>query len=95
MPRYILCWAWVVKDKEVSKVLALLPANATYYFTHAHIPRALPAAELQEKAAGFNLKGNCFENVNDAIKAAKAAAAITDTIIICGSVFLVGEVEAG
>lgn len=83
----------MVKDKEVSKVLALLPPQASYYFTHAHIPRAMPAAELQEKAAGYNLNGSCFENVNDALAAARAAAKATDTIIVCGSVFLVGEVE--
>jgi dihydrofolate synthase / folylpolyglutamate synthase len=83
----------MVKDKEVDKVLALLPANASYYFTQAHIPRALPAAELQQKAAAFHLKGSCFEHVNDALTAAKAAAKVTDTIIVCGSVFLVGEVE--
>ncbi len=82
----------MVKDKEADKVLALLPSNANYYFTHAHIPRALPAQELQQKAAGFNLKGNYFENVNDAIEAAKHNAAAADIIIVCGSVFLVGEV---
>lgn len=85
----------MVKDKEVNKVLALLPAGASYYFTNAHIPRALAAEELQEKAAAFNLKGNHFENVNEALKAAKHNAAPTDTIIVCGSVFLVGEVDTG
>jgi dihydrofolate synthase/folylpolyglutamate synthase len=83
----------MVKDKEITKVLALLPTDANYYFTNAHIPRALPAAELQQQAATFNLQGNTYENVNEAIKAAKEKAATTDTIIICGSVFLVGEVE--
>jgi dihydrofolate synthase/folylpolyglutamate synthase len=32
----------MVKDKEIDKVLALLPKEAEYYFTRAHIPRALP-----------------------------------------------------
>lgn len=83
----------MVKDKEVNKVLAILPAGASYYFTHAHIPRALAAEELQEKAAAYHLKGGCFENVNDALKTAKRTAAPTDIIIVCGSVFLVGEVD--
>ncbi|MBP6024965.1 bifunctional folylpolyglutamate synthase/dihydrofolate synthase [Ferruginibacter sp.] len=83
----------MVKDKEVSKVLSLLPADAVYYFTNAHIPRALPATELQSKAAAYNLQGNCFDDVNEAIAAAKQKAATTDLIIVCGSVFLVGEVE--
>ena len=83
----------MVKDKDVTKVLALLPADAAYYFTHAHIPRALAAAELQLQAAAYLLNGSCFENVNDAITAAKQKAATGDIILVCGSVFLVGEVE--
>ena len=83
----------MVKDKEVDKVLSLLPTDAEYYFTNAHIPRALPAQELQTKAAAFNLKGNFYDDVNMAIEAAKQNAAITDLIIVCGSVFLVGEVD--
>ena len=83
----------MVKDKEVDKVLSLLPTEAEYYFTNAHIPRALPAQELQTKAATFNLKGNFYDDVNMAIDAAKQNAAITDLIIVCGSVFLVGEVN--
>jgi len=83
----------MVMDKEVSKVLSLLPKDAQYYFTNAHIPRAMDAAQLKEKAALYNLQGNHFENVNAAIAAAKSNAAATDLIIVCGSVFLVGEVE--
>jgi dihydrofolate synthase / folylpolyglutamate synthase len=83
----------MVKDKEVDKVLSLLPATANYYFTNAHIPRAMAAADLQSKAAGFNLQGNYYDDVNDAIIAAKEKAAATDCIVVCGSVFLVGEVD--
>ena len=53
----------------------------------------MPATELQRKAAAYNLQGNCFDDVNEAIAAAKQKAAVTDLIIVCGSVFLVGEVE--
>jgi dihydrofolate synthase / folylpolyglutamate synthase len=83
----------MVKDKEVEKALSLLPADGKYYFTNAHIPRAMPAAELQTKAATFNLNGNFYDDVNDAVNSAKLNAAVNDLIIICGSVFLVGEVE--
>jgi dihydrofolate synthase/folylpolyglutamate synthase len=83
----------MVKDKEVDKVLSQLPKDAEYYFTNAHIPRALPAQELQTKAAAFNLKGNFYDDVNMAIEAARQNAAAKDLIIVCGSVFLVGEVD--
>ena len=84
----------MVKDKEINAVLSLLPATASYYFTQSHIPRALAATELQQKAAGFGLTGNCYENVNEALLAAKENAATTDTSIVCGSVCLVGEVDS-
>lgn len=83
----------MVKDKDVSKVLSLLPKEATYYFCNAHIERALPGRELQEKASTFDLHGEAFDDVNDAIKAAKGKAAVTDMIMVCGSVFLVAEVD--
>jgi dihydrofolate synthase/folylpolyglutamate synthase len=83
----------MVKDKEIDAVLKLLPANAAYYFTNAHIPRALAAEDLQTKASTYQLNGDCFDNVNLAIVSAKLHAAKDDIIIVCGSVFLVGEVD--
>lgn len=83
----------MVKDKDISSVMALLPKTATYYFTNAQIPRALPFADLQSLAAQFGLKGKGFNHVNFALKAAKQKANSTDFILVCGSVFLVGEVD--
>ncbi len=83
----------MVKDKEIEKVLALLPTEATYYFTKAHIPRALTEADLQTKASAFKLEGETFEDVNSAISTALQHAAKDDLILVCGSVFLVGEVQ--
>ena len=82
----------MVKDKDISKVLSILPKNATYYFSNAHIERALPHKELLERAKAFELNGKSFDDVNEAIKAAKLNAAADDIIIVCGSVFLVAEV---
>lgn len=82
----------MVKDKEIDKVLALLPKDAVYYFTKAQIPRALDEQLLQEKAMQFELKGETYLNVNDAVSKAKQCAAVDDLILVCGSVFLVGEV---
>ena len=82
----------MVKDKEVQKVLQLFPHDYKYYFTNAHIPRAMPALELQQKASAFGLSGNIFEDVNDAIRSALSIAGSDDMIVVCGSVFVVGEV---
>lgn len=83
----------LVKDKEVEKVLSLLPHSAHYYFTQAQIPRALAAEVLQSKGKSENLEGEVYPDVNTAIKAAKANAHKDDLILVCGSVFLVGEVN--
>lgn len=83
----------MVKDKEIKKVLQLLPKSANYYFTKAQIPRALPEMELQQIASEYGIQGNAFSNVNDALEAALKLAATNDTIVVCGSVFVVGEVD--
>jgi dihydrofolate synthase/folylpolyglutamate synthase len=83
----------MVKDKDIDSVLALLPIQATYYFTQAQIERAIDANELQKKAGQHGLTGNIFAHVNEAIAAAQKQAQVTDLIVVCGSVFLVGEIE--
>lgn len=82
----------MVSDKEIERVLKLLPDTAHYYFTNAQIPRALPAVELQAMAQSFGLKGKTYPDVNTALNEAKNRARKDDLIIVCGSVFLVSEV---
>jgi dihydrofolate synthase/folylpolyglutamate synthase len=82
----------LVKDKETEKILSLLPGSAHYYFTQAQIPRALDAAILKQKAEQFNLNGELFTDVNIALKQAMNKAHKNDLVLVCGSVFLVGEV---
>jgi len=77
----------MVKDKDVSKVLSLLPATAKYYFTQAHLPRALEVHQLKELAGTFGLAGTTHAHVNEAIAAARNLALANDWIIVCGSVF--------
>jgi dihydrofolate synthase/folylpolyglutamate synthase len=84
----------IVKDKEVEKIVSLLPGNAMYYFTKAQIPRALHEDELMKEAEKINLIGKSFPEVNDALLFAIQHAHPDDMIIVCGSVFLVGEVNA-
>jgi dihydrofolate synthase/folylpolyglutamate synthase len=83
----------MVKDKDIEKVLIQFPKNAKYYFTKAQIPRALPEDELQKKANSHHLTGNTFPDVNTALRSALDNASEKDLIIVCGSVFVVGEVD--
>jgi dihydrofolate synthase / folylpolyglutamate synthase len=84
----------MVKDKDIERILTILPKMATYYFTKAQIPRALPEDELMEKAMIHQLQGKSFPEVNSAIRSAIQHAHPDDLIIVCGSVFLAGEVNA-
>ncbi len=82
----------MVSDKDVRKVLSLLPQFATYYFCKANIPRALSSEEMKQKAAEYNLKGEAFPTVADALSAAKLAASNEDLVFVGGSTFVVAEV---
>lgn len=80
-----------VNDKDIDKILKLLPATASYYFVKASVPRALESEVLQKKAAEFGLKGNAFANVESGLKAAKKAAKKDDLVFVGGSTFVVGD----
>jgi len=82
----------IVKDKDPGKVLALLPKQASYYFTQAHIPRALEAKDLEQQAKQFGLNGEISEHVNSALDTALERADKQDLILVCGSIFLVAEI---
>jgi len=85
----------MVKDKESGKVLTMLPKNALYYFTRAQIPRAMQEDLLAQKAIELGLEGNAYPNVHSALEAALLHSDKDDLILVCGSVFLVGEVDSG
>lgn len=82
-----------VKDKDITQILSLLPLTANYYFTKSQIPRALPEHDLAALASQQHLKGKTFPDVNTALQEARSHAAKDDLILICGSVFLVAEVN--
>ncbi|MFL9484787.1 bifunctional folylpolyglutamate synthase/dihydrofolate synthase [Chitinophagaceae bacterium LWZ2-11] len=83
----------MVKDKEFDNVLKLLPDQASYYFTKAQIPRALDETILQETALQYNLVGNAYPTVTSALEAAVTKSQKQDMILVCGSVFIVAEVD--
>jgi dihydrofolate synthase/folylpolyglutamate synthase len=85
----------MVKDKESGKILTMLPKNALYYFTRAQIPRAMQEDLLAQKAIEMGLEGEAYPNVHSALEAALLHSDKDDLILVCGSVFLVGEVDSG
>lgn len=82
----------MVNDKNISKVLQLLPQNAKYYYCKADIPRGLDVHELEAKANNVGLQGNSYHSVKDALDSAQENASENDLIFIGGSTFVVAEV---
>jgi len=81
----------MVKDKDISKVLSLMPKHATYYFCKPDLERGLTASELAAQAAEFNLKGNTYSSVAEAKATAIQSAGVKDLVYIGGSTFVVAE----
>ena len=82
----------MVKDKDVSQMLALFPPHAVYYFAKANIPRGMEADDLKSQAALFGLLGKSYRSVRYALAAAKRKAQKDDLIFIGGSTFVVAEI---
>ena len=81
-----------VKDKDISKIIPLFPKNARYYFCKPKIFRGLNENILADLFYQLDFKGNIYESVNKAFKAAKKAAKTNDFIYVGGSNFVVSEV---
>ena len=81
----------MVGDKDIDGVLSLMPSDASYFFTQASIPRALPAAEFAAQAHAHGLKGEVCPGVPEAVEKALAQAGDNDLIFIGGSTFVVAD----
>lgn len=82
----------VVNDKDLSKILAILPTEAYYYFCKPNIMRGLDAFSLQQQAATYGLQGELIPEVLTAYRTAQSNARENDVIFIGGSTFVVAEV---
>ena len=83
----------MVNDKDISKVLDLLPKEATYIFCQASIPRAMDAHELARKGNEKGLIGQVIPTVSEALEFARKNASPDDLIFVGGSTFVVAEIE--
>jgi dihydrofolate synthase/folylpolyglutamate synthase len=81
-----------VKDKDVGKVLSMLPKDAEYYFTEPQIPRKMEARDVAELAHKNGLNGNIYPHPKDALGVARSKAGDRDMILVTGSFFIVSEV---
>jgi dihydrofolate synthase / folylpolyglutamate synthase len=81
-----------VNDKELDKMLAMLPKKARYYFVKPDIPRGLDDKALQTMAKGYGLKGSACGSVKTGLQAAMSDAGPDDLVYVGGSCFVVAEV---
>ena len=82
----------VVREKELDKLLAMMPKSARYYYCRPDVPRGLKADELAKAGSERGLSGKVYQSVRKALAAARVAAENNDLIYIGGSTFVVAEV---
>ena len=81
----------MVDDKDLEGVMALLPKDATYYFTKASTKRAVSENLLKLFAQQAGLQGECYPNVPSAYESIKKAANDNDFVFIGGSSYVVAD----
>lgn len=81
----------ILDDKDIYNIMALLPKNATYYFTKGTTKRALPEQSVQVFGMQFGLMGECYPTVAEAYSAAIKAAGDNDFIFVGGSTYVVSD----
>ncbi len=81
-----------VQDKDLDRVLPLFPLDARYYFAKADVPRGMDAGTLKVLFGQKGRNGHAYSSVVQAFKEALRHAEPSDLLLVCGSIFVVGEV---
>jgi len=82
----------VMADKQIRRMLrAILPICDLVIYTRPVYPRAAEPAELMKNGVGLGKPGEVVQKLSRAIDRAKELAEPSDLILICGSLFTVGE----
>lgn len=88
----------MLSDKDRAGVMeAILPLGAAIHVCTPESPRAVPARKLAEEAEvllGGRVPVHCHGRVAEALEAARTEAGPDGAVLICGSLYLVGEARA-
>ena len=79
------------REKELSKILALLPTKAHYIFTRANIERARPIEDIAAEATTLGFDFETAPTVKEAVERARCLALPSDAIFIGGSNYVIAE----
>ncbi len=80
-----------VNDKNIEKILKLLPQKAEYYFTRSSVSRSADPNEVADLAANIGLNCKTFQSVEQAHHNILQNADPEDFIYIGGSTFIVAD----
>ena len=87
-----------VNDKDFRHILSYLNASLTthhsslnWYFSQPSVPRRLPVDDLVKAASSIGIDCNGYNDVKQAIAAARIAASPDDLVLVTGSIFLVAD----
>ena len=87
-----------VNDKDFRHILSYLNASLIahhsslkWYFSQPSVPRRLPVDNLVKAASSIGIDGNVYNDVKQAIAAARKAALPDDLVLVTGSIFLVAD----
>ena len=88
-----------VADKNPCRVLELIPKNSVMYWCSAKVVRSMGTECLQNHGFESGLSGEVYSSVNEAVSAARSAVSSLNSemeqkaiSVVCGSVYVVGEV---
>jgi dihydrofolate synthase/folylpolyglutamate synthase len=82
----------MVKDKDISGILSMLPKDAKYYACKPNVIRGLDSAVLAESMTKYNLSvSDCASVYNAYLNASQIASQNNDIVFIGGSTFVVGD----
>ena len=82
----------VVNDKDLNKIIHLLPKSAQYYIAKPNVPRGLDVDLLADVLFKNDFSFTSYFSISDAFNQAKINAGSGDMIYIGGSTFVVAEV---
>ena len=77
-------------EKEMDKILPLFPKEATYYITKSTNERSADPQIIAAHVCGE--KVNCYLDFKEAFHSINKAVKKDDFVLICGSVFLIGDI---
>ena len=77
-------------EKETERILPLFPKDATYYITKSTNQRSADPNIIQPHIRAK--KVNCYNDFKEAFHTINKAVKKDDFVLICGSVFLVGDI---